>query len=157
MKAIRSFLSIVAGLGLFVMMWVTLVDVIGRKFFDSSLVGAVELTEFMMMITIFFAMPLTSLAGEHIVFDLFDRHLPDGVTRIQRRVANLITAAIMFGGAWIVFERAQRTLEFGDITAQLETPIAPFHFMMSGSLVVVALVHIALAFTRDGSAAHAHA
>ncbi|MEZ5659184.1 MAG: TRAP transporter small permease [Burkholderiaceae bacterium] len=150
MHKIRRLLSVISGLALFVMMWITMIDVIGRKFLDHSLFGAVEFTEFMMMITIFFAMPLTSMAGEHIVFDLFDRFLSPGAALAQRRLANALTALIMLGAAWIVFIRAQRTLEFGDTTSQLEAPVAPFHFMMAASLVLAALVHAAFAWRKRG-------
>ena len=81
MKRLESLFATVAALALFGMMALTFADVIGRKFFDNSLTGAVELTEIFMMLMIFFALPLASLAGEHIAFDLLDRSLPSVVLR----------------------------------------------------------------------------
>ena len=48
MKRIESLFATVAALALFAMMALTFADVVGRKFFDNSLTGAVELTEIFM-------------------------------------------------------------------------------------------------------------
>ena len=45
MKRLESWFGSVAGIALFTMMLLTVADVIGRKFFNNSLPGAVELTE----------------------------------------------------------------------------------------------------------------
>ena len=148
MKHFNLLLGAVAGLALFVMMWLTVFDVIGRKYFDHSITGAVELTEIAMMITIFFALPLTSLAGEHIVFDLIDRFVPAWFTRWQASLANLVTAAVFGGSAWIVFGRAARTVQYGDTTAQLAIPMGPFHYMIAAMLAVTAAMHLILALLR---------
>ncbi|MEZ5740843.1 MAG: TRAP transporter small permease [Burkholderiaceae bacterium] len=153
MSRIQNLLGAVAGLALFLMMWLTFFDVVGRKFFDNSIVGSVELTELLMMITIFVAMPLTSLAGEHIVFDLFDRVLPDSIAHWQYRIAQGFSALVFAGAAWIVYERAARTLEYGDETAQLMIKLAPFQFLIAVLLMITALVHgwLCLRGADDGS------
>ena len=42
-------LGLFAAAALFAMMTLTFVDVVGRKFFDNSIIGSVELTELMML------------------------------------------------------------------------------------------------------------
>lgn len=145
MKRIESLFATVASLALFAMMFLTFADVVGRKFFDNSLTGAVELTEIFMTLMIYFALPLASLAGEHIVFDLLDRVLPRILLKWQKTISNALTALILFGGAWIVSERAARTVEYGDITATLEIKLWPFQYLIAVMLVVTAVVHVALA------------
>ncbi|HLL10498.1 MAG TPA: TRAP transporter small permease subunit, partial [Rubrivivax sp.] len=70
--------SAVASVALFGIMLLTLVDVAGRKLFSASVPGSLELTELLMVAVIFAALPLVSLAGEHIAFDSFDRWQPAG-------------------------------------------------------------------------------
>lgn len=142
MKRLQLVLAAVAGSALFAMMLLTFADIVSRKLLDNSIGGAVELTELFMLVMIFFALPLASLAGEHIVFDLLDRQLPGGVVRWQRALANTVAAAAFTGGAWVVWERAQRTAEYGDITSVLEIRLAPFHQMVAGMLVMTALIHL---------------
>ncbi len=142
MKRIESLFSSISALALFVMMWLTVVDVVGRKFFDNSLTGAVELTEIVMTITIFFALPVTSRAGEHIVFDLLDRVLPAGLRRWQGALSQAMTGVALLAAAWVVGGRAARTVEYGDVTAQLAIPLGYLQWLVAAMLVVTAGVHL---------------
>lgn len=144
MKRITSVVSIVAAASLFAMMLLTFADVIGRKFFGNSIVGAVELTELCMLVMIFMALPLASLAGEHIVFDLLDRYLPARVLHLQMALAHAVSAVIFGGAAWLVWVRSVRTYSMGDVTARLEIGLGPFHQMVAAMLLITALVHVAL-------------
>ncbi len=130
------------------MMTLTFVDVVGRKFLGGSIIGSVELTELMMLALIYCALPLASLAGEHVVFDLLDFLLPERVKRWQALIANLLCAVLLSGSAWFVFERAMRTRSMGDTTAQLQIPISPFQFAGACLLLLCALTHLYLAATR---------
>lgn len=137
------------------MMALTFVDVLGRKLLGTSIPGSVELTELLMLGVIFFALPLTSLHGEHVVFDLLDAVLPRGMKRLQHRFANLACVAFLTGGAWLVLVRATRTAGLGDTTAQLLLPIAPFQHVAGAMLLVAALMHLVLAFRAAPDAGHA--
>ncbi len=148
MKRMEFWFSTVAAIALFVMMWLTVVDVVGRKFFEHSLFGAVELTEIFMTLTIFFALPLASLASEHIVFDLLDRALPAAVLRYQKALSQLLTGLIMGGASWVVAGRAARTAEYGDITAQIGIVLWPFHYLIALMLGIAAVIHLVL-FVRE--------
>ena len=144
MKRLTSAVSIVAAASLFAMMMLTFADVIGRKLLGNSIVGAVELTELCMLVMIFMALPLASLAGEHIVFDLLDRYLPARVLHLQMALAHAVSAVIFGGAAWLVWVRSVRTFSMGDVTARLEIGLGPFHQMVAAMLLITALVHVAL-------------
>ena len=144
MRRFERSLSLVAAAALFAMMALTFADVFGRKFLETSIPGSLEVTELLMLVVIFVALPLTSLRGEHVVFDLLDRAIGSRGRAIQRQLSNGLCAAMLSGAAWLVFERAQRTAEFGDTTAQLQIGLAPFHYMVAGMLVVTALMHVFL-------------
>ncbi|MBI3154632.1 MAG: TRAP transporter small permease [Burkholderiales bacterium] len=146
MNRLASLFGAVAAVALFAMMALTFADVFSRKFLGNSIVGAVELTELFMLTMIYFALPLASRAGEHIVFDLLDRVIPASLQRWQQSLANLLTAAIFGAAAWIVSERAARTAEYGDTTPSLEIVLWPFHRMVAAMLVVTALAHLGLAW-----------
>jgi len=148
MKRLESFFATVAGIALFAMMALTFADVIGRKFVGNSLPGAVELTEIFMVLMIYFALPLASIAGEHIVFDLLDRLMPPALLRWQKSLSHALTAAIFFGAAWVVTQRAARSLDYGDMTATLEISLWPFHYLIAAMLAVTAAAHAWLAW-RD--------
>jgi TRAP-type C4-dicarboxylate transport system permease small subunit len=145
MKQLERVLGVVAAIALFGMMAITFADVIGRKLVGTSITGSVEITELLMLVLIFVAIPLTSLHGEHIVFDLLDPLLPRGVKTLQHRLANLVCTSVLIGAAWLVWGRAQRSAEYGDTTAQLGIGLANFYFLTAALLVLCAVMHLTLA------------
>jgi TRAP-type transport system small permease protein len=128
------------------MMLLTFCDVIGRKFVGSSITGVVEVSELLMLTLIFTGLPLCSMRSEHVIFDLLDKFLPRFLARFQNFLAHSICFVLLAGSTWLVFERAARTMEQGDITAQLLIPMGPFYYGTALMLAITALVHSYLAF-----------
>jgi TRAP-type C4-dicarboxylate transport system permease small subunit len=156
MKRLEAILGLLAAVALFAMMALTFADVIGRKLLRASVPGSLELTELLMLTVIFVALPLTSLHGEHVIFDLLERVLPARLRAWQHRIANLICVALSLGGAWLVWLRSGRTLEEGDVTAQLGIPLAPFHYAVALAMLLTAAMHLLLALraTSESDAFH---
>lgn len=146
MKRLQTLFSGITAAALFAMMLLTFADVFARKFLPNAITGAVELTELLMTVMIYVALPLASLTGEHIVFDLFDRMVPQAVLRWQHRLSHLVTAAVFSGAAWLVWQRALRTLAQGDQTSALEIKVAPYQFGAALMLALTALMHLVLAW-----------
>ena len=96
-RALRWSTGLMAAMALFAIMWLTLVDVTGRKFFSHSVPGGLELTEILMVIVIFGALPLVSWRGEHVVFDSFDHLIPLWLKDLQNRLVELLSALTFAG------------------------------------------------------------
>jgi TRAP-type C4-dicarboxylate transport system permease small subunit len=143
MRTLERWLGYVAAAALFAMMLLTFADVVGRKFW-SSIPGSLEITELLMLVVIFVGLPLASLKGEHVFFDLLDQVLPQRVQHLQAMLANAICAALLLGSSWLVYQRAVRTSGQGDITAQLQIPMAPFQYMAAALLLLTAVMHLYL-------------
>ena len=154
MKRLQTLLAGTAAMALFAMMVLTFADVFSRKFLGNSITGAVELTELGMLMMIFCALPLASIASEHVVFDLFDRLLPASWVRAQETVANVLTALILAGAAWIIWLRALRTAEMGDTTATLVIRLAPFQQVVAVLVLLAAVAHAVLAWRSLRSASN---
>ena len=71
-RMLRWSAGLMAAMALFAIMWLTLVDVTGRRFFNHSVPGGLEITEILMVIVIFGALPMVSWRSEHVVFDSLD-------------------------------------------------------------------------------------
>jgi TRAP-type C4-dicarboxylate transport system permease small subunit len=153
---LRTLLGTLAGASLFGMMVLTFLDVIGRKIVNHSVTGSVELTELMMLTLIFTALPLVSLSGAHVLFDLLDSSLSDKVKRWQAVGANLICTLLLAGSGWIVLNRALRTAAMEDITPQLAIPLAPFHFAAAVLLIACGAAHLYLAVSGRTKAGESH-
>lgn len=143
-KLLVTLCGLLAAVALFAIMALTFVDVLGRKFFGGSVPGSLELTELLMVVVIFAGLPLVSLAGEHVVFDSLDPWLPAGFKRVQQALVDLLCAAALAGLAWLMWVKAGQMGSYGDMTAQLQLPLAPFVYAMSVLCVVTAGVHALL-------------
>lgn len=145
-KLLATLCGVIAALALFAIMALTFVDVGGRKLFDSSLPGALELTELLMVAVIFAGLPLVSMQGEHVVFDSLDPLLPRWLKRVQQLAVDLLCMAALAGLAWLMWIKAGQMGDFGDTTAQLKLPLSPFVYVMSVLCGLTALVHGMLMF-----------
>ncbi|MGM9425433.1 TRAP transporter small permease [Hydrogenophaga sp. MI9] len=145
-KLLRWSTGLISAMALFTIMWLTLIDVTGRKFFDHSVPGGLELTEVLMVVVIFGALPLVSWRGEHVVFDSLDHLIPDWIKGIQDRLVELVSATTFGGLAWLLVLRAQRFAEYGDTTVYLQFSIAPVAWLMAGLLFITAMVHLLFVF-----------
>jgi TRAP-type transport system small permease protein len=136
--------SALAAGALFAIMWLTLIDVSGRKLINTSVPGSLELTELLMVVVIFAALPLVSLRGEHVVFDSLDPYLPRGLRRLQDGVVDLLCALALAGVAWLMWVKAGQMTEYGDTTSQLKITQGPFVYLMSALCGLTAVIHLLL-------------
>lgn len=147
-RALRWSSGLMAAMALFTIMWLTLVDVMGRKFLNHSVPGGLEITEVLMVVVIFGALPLVSWRGEHVVFDSLDPFVPGWLHRIQQRLVHLVCAVVFAFMARLMVLRADRFSEYGDITVYLQLPLSPVAWMMAIFLLLTALVHLLFVFVR---------
>ncbi|MGE0098660.1 MAG: TRAP transporter small permease [Hydrogenophaga sp.] len=145
-RMLRWSAGLMAAMALFGIMWLTLVDVTGRRFFNHSVPGGLEITEILMVIVIFGALPMVSWRNEHVVFDSLDGFIPDWLRSIQIRLVNLVCAGVFGFLAYLMTTRAVRFEEYGDTTVYLQLAIAPVAWMMALFLLLTALVHLLFVF-----------
>jgi TRAP-type C4-dicarboxylate transport system permease small subunit len=147
-RAIEPLLGVIAGVLLFGMMTITFVDVVLRYIFNAPLRGSFEITELMLVLLIFAALPLVSRREEHVVMDFLDRHLPIGIYRALRALEHIVSAAVMTGMGWLLWQRASKLAAYGDTTSVLRIELAPFVYAIALLIFVTALIHLALVFSR---------
>ncbi len=136
--------GVLAALALFAIMALTLADVLGRKLLDHSVPGSLELTEILMVVVIFAALPLVSLHGEHVVFDSLDALIPPRLRRAQQGLVDLLCAGALAALAWRMAIKSTNMASYGDVTAQLRLPLGPFVMLMAVLCALTALVHLLL-------------
>lgn len=148
-KILEIFCGTLSGLALFAIMVLTFLDVSGRKMLSNSITGSLELTELLMVVVIFGALPLVSLKSEHVVFDSLDVVLPQLVKKIQQVLIHLICAALLFGLAYLMWQTGGEFAVTGETTAQLKIPKSPFIQGMGVLCAITGLVHLVKAFKRS--------
>ncbi len=143
-KLLETLCGLLSAVALFAIMALTFFDVGGRKLLANSIPGALELTELLMVVVIFAALPLVSLRGEHVVFDSLDAYLPAGVRRVQAAAVQLLCAALMLALAWLMWQTGNQFLESRETTAQLQLLKAPFIYGMALLCGVTGVLHLGL-------------
>jgi TRAP-type C4-dicarboxylate transport system permease small subunit len=128
-------------------MTLTFVDVGARKLLDNSITGSLELTELLMVIVIFAAMPLVSMRGEHVVFDSLDGLWPKWLRQLQNALVHLLCAVMMLGLAYLMWKLALDIGAQNETTAQLKIVKAPFIEVMSIMCGLTGVLHMGLMFS----------
>ena len=145
-KLVETVCGLLAAVALFAIMALTFFDVGGRKLLSNSITGSLELTELLMVVVIFAALPLVSIRGEHVVFDSLDGYMSPGLRKIQRAFMQAICATALLALGWLMWQTGGQYLETGETTAQLKILKAPFIYGMAVLCVVTGLIHLGLMF-----------
>jgi TRAP-type transport system small permease protein len=146
-KLLETTCGLLSGAALFAIMALTFFDVGGRKILSQSIPGSLELTELLMVVVIFGALPLVSQRGEHVVFDSLDSYLPASVRRFQNILVHALIGIALLGLGYLMFKTGQQFAINGDNTAQLKIDKAPFLYGMGLLSAITGLVHFGLIFS----------
>lgn len=140
--ALCAGLGALAAAALFCLMTLTFVDVVFRKFWHA-VPGALEISEMLLVMLLFCALPLVSWQAGHVSFELADSLYRGRLARWSRQAMDLISAVALGLLAWAMRGNAMRTLEDGDVSDYLRLPIGWFVLFMAAMLALAALVHLA--------------
>jgi TRAP-type C4-dicarboxylate transport system permease small subunit len=143
-KLLELLCGLLSGTALFGIMTLTFFDVLGRKFANNSIPGSLELTELMMVMVIFGALPLVSERGEHVEFDSLDPYLPAWLRRAQAFLVHLLCGAVLLGLGWLMWRTGGQFMETQETTAQLKILKAPFIYGMAVLCAATGAVHLFL-------------
>lgn len=124
-------LTYVSAIVMFVMMLVTLVDVVGRDLFQAPLPGGFEITELLLAALIFLGLPIITAEGGHVDVDLLDSITPPWFKAIQAACVTLVSTVCFGILSWTMWRFAIRTYEYQDTTAVLQIPYSGLVFLMA--------------------------
>jgi len=151
--SVSLFAANIAAMILLLLVGITCVDVIGRYFYNSPLVGAVELVEICMGAITFFSFPLMFSRHDHIIVDLVPHFKRGYLGWITSLVFLAVTfyIALKLGGR--VFDYATRAFEDGDVTEYLDIPRYPvvgFITAMIFTAAAISLLKLLTLLTKPG-------
>ena len=130
----------VAWVVLFIMMTMTMVDVLLRKFTNMTIIGAGEMTEMMMAVVVFCSLAQCQADDGHIRIDLI-------MGKASPRVRSAVDAAtqfLCFGliclVTWGTFRHALEIKAWEEVSIDLAIPIYPFVFVAAIGSAMLALI-----------------
>lgn len=140
----NKYLSYFGMVLVFVMMLLTVVDVVGRKFVGvipgfQPVPGSYELTEFFMVVLIFTALGYAQIKGDHISIDILTSRFPVRTRSILDTIIYLGSTAIAVIVGIRGFVHAERLVQQGDYTAVLHIPIYPLLYLIGVGMMIFAM------------------
>ena len=122
----------VGGAALIVMVLVTFAHVLARYLLRKPLMGAVELTQFLLVVTAFLAIPYTEVRKQHVTFDevvvLFPRRLRAMTIGIMYFLVGVYALITCWQEALLAVSYMIPSMRVTDV---LKIPIAPAMFIIA--------------------------
>lgn len=141
-QKISAFFGHLGAIALFSMMILTTVDVTGRYLFNKPVMGAFEITEYLILILVFSFLADTQSQKSHVSVDLFFQKFPQTV----RFIANLLNHVACFAFtvliAWMSFLKALELKEVGEASPNLFIPDYPFVYFLVVGCIVLSLEYL---------------
>lgn len=125
MHRVEKVTALVSGIGIFALMFLGVVHVLGRKFFDMPVFGYIDLVEIMMAFMVFLAISYTERLGGHIRMELFVGMLKGrwlALFELTGVVLGLAMISVLLVYSW---DHAMRALYLGDSTIDAQIPLWP--------------------------------
>jgi TRAP-type transport system small permease protein len=148
--------AVVAGLALFYMMSITVLDIVGRSLGLFTIGSGVEQTELMMVTLGFLGLARCLKVEGNIVVDVATSHLPKAVNARIDGIWLVVTALVLALLAWLVWNNGVRLDQSGQRSELLGvSPLVSHSIAVVGMIaaIIVALMTAARMFTRGGQPA----
>lgn len=104
---------------LFLLMFLTVGDVLGRFMFNNPITGTYELTGLALAVIIFFSLGATQIGKGHIEIDFLTQKFSRKAQHILDTIIAFILFILMILITWQLFEYAMRTLTSNELSGDL--------------------------------------
>jgi TRAP-type transport system small permease protein len=130
-------LSYIGNAAIALMMLLTTLDVVGRYFFNAPVLGAYEITEYLMLIMVFSFLAFAQSQKAHISVDIVFDRLPLLLRRFLVRCNSFLCLVMLIFTTYMGVHRVLDLIGSGASSTQLKIPDYPFAiFMVVGCLAL---------------------
>ena len=142
-------LTLFASITLFVIMWLTVVDVFFRDAFNISITGLFEVTEVLMGILVFSGVPIITSKNGHVSVTILDSFVGQKLRTIQKIIVNLVCVVILSMFAWQLWVVAGDLAGYNDVTLFARIPLSPICYFMAVMTFISIPIQFGLMFLSD--------
>jgi len=142
-KSLSNWFSWVAGAGLVVMISLIVADIIGIKFFNWPIPGAIEMVGFLGVVVTAFAIAYTQVLRGHIQVEFFVMRLPKRLQASIIALVSLLGVALFALLAWRSYDFARVLQSTGEVSMTQRIPFYPFVDAIAFCCLPVCLVLLA--------------
>ncbi len=137
---IPKVMSRIGSFFLFLMMFLTIADVFLRKVFSKSILGTVEITEFMMVILVFFGLAQAEIMNENVRVDIITNRFRKSTRQIIEVITQFCCFILFVLMTWYAFDYAVGKIGSGEVSQDLWIPMYPFVFVVALGFAVLTIV-----------------
>ena len=131
--------GVIAGIVLFSMMMLTTIDVICRYFFNASILGVYEITEFMMVSVVFFSLAYAQKLDGHVAVNLVVDRLSNKPRHLFNVFNFLISVVFLLIIAWMSFSQGVELFHSNRVSGNWNIPVYPFFIILALGCAAMAL------------------
>lgn len=143
--ALEPMTRTIASIGVILLMAATVIDVVSRSATGRGLPGVIEMTEVILVATVFIAMITAGRDGQHIRVVLLTDRVPAAAARVLRLTGLLLSLGIVAWLSWATIEKAIVAVHTAEYRFGLiNVPVWPARIAIPVGLVCLALVLIFL-------------
>lgn len=140
--ALSRWLNHCAGAALVLMLILVVADVVGAKVFRSPIPGGIELTAFLGVIVVGFAVAETQAMHGHIEVEFLVARLPKMGQKVVASIIYPLSILLFSLIAWKSFDFGRSLQSSGEVSMTQRLPFYPLLYGVALSAVVVCLVLI---------------
>ncbi|MEQ2525936.1 TRAP transporter small permease [Robertmurraya yapensis] len=135
----------VSSIILFLLMFLTLADVVGRYFFNKPITGTYEITSLALALMIFFSLGSAQIKKDHIEIDFLTNKMPVKVQNFLGLLSSLLLTILMALTTWQLYEYTMRVWLGHETSGDLGMPL----YIFSG-LTIIGAFCFTLTYLLDG-------
>lgn len=151
-RTICGWFEWIALVGMFLMMLITCIDVVGAKLFKMPLLGALDFVVLSQIVAISFVAGLTLLKGRHVQVDFFLPILPHWMRTALNVIVLLLELGLFILIIWQLVVLGLSFQETGEYSATAYIPMYPFAYALAFAcfpLCSVALAELLKTVTKE--------
>lgn len=141
-KNINNAMHKISSVFLFLLMFLTAADVIGRNLFNSPITGTYEVTGLVLAMMIFFSLGSGQLGKDHIEIDFLTNMMSEKVQAGLYALSSFVLFVLMSITTWQLFEYAMRTMAGGELSGDLGLPLHIFMFAAFAGAIAFTLTYL---------------
>jgi TRAP-type C4-dicarboxylate transport system permease small subunit len=145
-----SWLEIIAGAALVIVMLLSGADVVGRTF-GHPIPGAYEIISFAGGLILGFAVPASAIGKVHVIVDLVIARLASGPQVVLHFITRLLGAGLLASAGYALITMGCKLKTTGELTPVLQLPFYPIAFAMGIAFLVTTLILVLESFTKGGT------
>lgn len=135
---IANLFAVVAGVGLFVLMGITVVSVFWRYALRDPIFGIGDLSSMSLVVVVAGGVAYGAVHGVHISVDIISSFVGRKVKRVTDLIVRALSVLICGFAAWALAIKGSCGLPCGAVTQNINIVHTPFYYLLSATLALTA-------------------